>query len=194
MKKKSLIFILGLVPLVPCSSRLGYGLLLAMEVWILFFNNLFAKIICELIELKNLYAKKIFAVLFTIATAIIFSLVVSTLFPLAELTLRFYIYFLAFSYILSFCIDDYVKGYESFSIISFYTAYMVGLSFLRELFFLGSFSFLVSNGFLTVQIVPANFLVFKFLGTNAGAFIIIAISMWVYFSLQKQQIIPFVEN
>lgn len=194
MKKKSLIFVLGLVPLLPCSSRFAYGLLIAAELWILFCAYLLAQKIIELLEIKNENGKRLCSVLFAVIVATLFSQVTAILFPLAELCLRFYIYALPFLYILYFCLADYTEEYQSFEIIGFYSLCLLALSLLRELCFFGSISFLIPSGLFSLQIIPNDFLLFKFFGTNAGALILAAIAVWIYFSIRKARFIPFEEQ
>lgn len=193
MKKNSLIFVLGLVPLIPCSSRFGYGILLSIEYLLLFFALIVSNKLVEIFEIKNSYAKKSFSLIFTMAVAIFFLSFVAILFPVTELTLRFYIYFVSFSYILILCVDDYFENYQSFSLLSFYICAMLIFSFIRELIFFGSISFLTPSSLFSIQIIPTRFLVFKFFGTNGGSFILLASVVWIYFSVKKGKIIPFTE-
>ena len=191
MKKNSVAFIAGLVPLIPCSSHFGYGLLLAAELWFLFFASLLAEKIIDWIAIKTEDGKDIFTRLFVTAATMIFSLTASLLFPVAELTLRFYIYLTTVSYILLLCVAEYREGYQSFSLIIFYTVFFLGFSLLREILYFGSISFLIPAGLVSLKIIPEKFLIFKFFGTNAGAFFLLAFSVWIYFSVRKGDIIPF---
>lgn len=194
MKKTSLIFILGLMPLLPCSSHLAYALLIVAEIWFLFFASLLAKVISSAVLIKTKMGREIFESLFVVATSIVFSLMASLLFPLTELSLRFYIYLTAVSYILILSVDEYVNAYQSVSICGFYTIFLLGFSFLRELLFFGSISFLASTGLFSIKIIPDAFLIFSFFGTNAGAFFLLAFLMWIYYSIKKEKILPFVED
>lgn len=194
MKRISLIFILGLMPLLPCSSHFAYALLMAAEIWLLFFASLLAKVISSFLVIKTKIGKEIFENLFVVATSIIFSLMASLLFPITELSLRFYIYLTAVSYILVLSVDEYIKAYQSFSLCGFYTAFFLGFAFLRELLFFGSISFLTTTDLFLLKIIPDKFLIFSFLGTNAGAFFLLAFLMWIYYSIKKEEIIPFVED
>jgi putative membrane protein len=193
MKKNSLIFILGLLPLVPCSSHFGYGLLLTAELWLLFFAYLLSQQICELIYIKSEIGKRMFTCLFVMACTTVFSLTASLIFPVAELALRFYIYVTAVSYILILCVAEYDEDYQSFSLIVFYTVFFLLFSLLREIMYFGSVSFLIPSGLFSLTIIPEAFLAFRFFGTNAGAFFLLAVSLWIYFSVRKARAISFTD-
>lgn len=194
MKKQSVIFVIGLMPLIPCSSRFAYAILLCAEIWLLFGTNLLAYKIIELIDIKGLYAKKAFSLMLTVSFAIIFSQATAILFPITELSLRFYIYLTAFTYILRASLENYLYAYQSFSLISFYSIFMLCFSFLRELILFGTISFIIPSGLFSIKIIPDNFLALRFLGTNAGALILLGISAWFYFSIRKAELIPFTEE
>lgn len=184
MKKSSLIFSLGCMPLLVASARFGYGIFFAAELWLLFFAVILAEKVVKLVSVTK--SAKLFVMFFSAATAAVFSLVSSLLFPIAELTLRFYILYTSISYILFLSVAEYDEHYQSFSLIGFYTVFMICFSLLREFIGLGSISFLVPTGLVTLHIIPDKFLVFKQLGTNGGAFILLGIILWIYYSIVRK--------
>ena len=192
MKKNSLVFIAGLSPLIPCSSRFGYGLLIALEVWFLFFASILANKVSEMLAVKK--SSFAFNLLFVVACASLYSVIVSALFPIAEFTRRFYIFFTSFSYILFLCVTDYRENYQSFSLISFYSVFIILFSLLRELLLQGSLSFLIPTGFFVFRLIPEKLLIFTFLGSQIGTFFLLAIIVWIYFSIKKSKLISFMES
>ena len=107
--------------------------------------------------------------------------------PIIHGPLQVYTYILTFSYIIFLGLKQYYEDSESLDLPIWYSVLILSLSALREFFAFGSLSFPVSSGFLSLRLPYfSNHPLFRFLGTTAGAFIILGLIIWIYFSVTKE--------
>ncbi|UTC68255.1 MULTISPECIES: hypothetical protein [unclassified Treponema] len=183
--KKLIVFIFGLCPIIPASSNFAYGIVLAVILWVVFFLGLLGSYVAKLMDINRF--EYIFVSVFMITgTALVNSLLEGIL-PIVHGPIRVYTYILTFSYIIFLGLKQYYEDSESLDIPIWYSALILVLSALREFFAFGSISFPVSSGFLSLHLPyfsahPA----FRFLGTTAGAFILLGLIIWIYFSVTKE--------
>ncbi|PIE97666.1 MAG: hypothetical protein CR988_06845 [Treponema sp.] len=190
MKNNNIIFVLGLCPLIPCSANFASGLIMSIAVWFVFLSSLFSRNIIAMLKINKF--SKIFTSIFVMASACIFDFFIRALFPFMEISIKFYILILTFSYIIILCVDTYFDRIESFEMPVLYSSILLGMSFIRELLAFGSISFPGSSALITLRIIPKNKEIpFRFFGSTAGAFIILGIACWVYFCITKAEILPF---
>lgn len=198
IKNKSMtIFMLGLCPLIPAASNFAYGLILACNVWILFFSGLLAELITETLEIgtgnKGQQKTKYFFVkIFIIAAAAFFNFLLQGLFPLVQGALQIYIYITGFSYIIVLSLENYYANVESLEFPVGYSILILIISFLREFFAFGSISLPSAAGLFSLKfpyfsVHPPM----RFLGTTAGAFILLGLASWIFLSIKRGALLPF---
>jgi|GEM_PF-239658 len=198
IKNKSMtIFMLGLCPLIPAAANFAYGLILACTVWILFFSGLLAGIITDALEIgkANQSQQKIkyfFVKIFIIAAAAFFNFLLQGLFPIVQGPLQIYIYITGFSYIIVLSLENYYSNVESLEFPAGYSILILIISFLREFFAFGTVSLPSSSGFASLKfpyfsVNPPM----RFLGTAAGAFILLGLASWIFLSVKRGSVLPF---
>lgn len=191
VKNKTMIpFMFGLCPLIPVSSNFAYGFIFACCVWVLFFSGLLAEIIAGLLEMNK--CKTVFIKTFIAAASAFLNFLLQGLFPIVQGSLQLFIYILGFSYIILLSLENYYADAESLSFPAVYSILALILSALRELFAFGSLSLPVPSGFLTLAFPYfSENPPMRFLGTTAGAFVLSALSAWLFFSIKHNSLLPF---
>ncbi len=170
-------FVFGLCPLIPVCSNLAYGMVLAGCVWIVFFGGLVSKGLSKWKYLNAL--EKPFVRIFTVFVTVFLNFLLQGLFPVIQGALQTYIYILGVSYIIFLSIADYSSSAESLDLPVTYTVLIICFALIREIAAFGSISFPVPSGFLTVEIpYLAENPPFRFLGTSAGALILLGVCLW----------------
>ncbi len=189
-QKENLIFIFGMCPLIPASSNFAYGLVMAVMIWLVFFSGILGKLITDMLELKK--GVKFFISVFVISLTIVLNFLLQGIFPIVQGAIQLYIYILSFSYIIVLGLKDYYENVESLEFPGTYSILLLIISALRELFAFGSLSIPVPAGFLSLHVLFfLNNAPFKFFGSNAGALILLGISLWLYLSIKNGSILPF---
>lgn len=189
MKKNSLGFILGLSLMIPAASHFAYGIILAVEFIILFFAWLLCKYILDILNIDQFIRPISYAAL--IMTATWYMLIVKILSPIANMAIGVYIFMPVFSYILALSIFEYEHDFENIAPAVTYSGLLLGLSLVREVNAFGTISLPAINGLFYIPIIPQNIEPpFRFFGTNAGAFILLGIGMWLYMCIQKSEFLP----
>lgn len=187
MRKNSIVFILGLCPIAVTSSHFAYGIIMSISVWIVFFSGLLSQFASELISLNK--QEKIFKSIFSFSLVLIYVSVMKILFPVIFISIELYIYLLAVSYIMYVSIQDYYTYSEAIELPLIYSLLILLLSFLRELCAFGSLSFPAISGFAVLNIFKAIGISphLRFLGTTAGAVIVLGIFCRMYFLISKKR-------
>lgn len=172
-------FVFGLCPLIPVSSNLAYGIVLTACLWVVFFGGVISNGLSKLIYINRF--EKVFVHIFIVFITVFLNFLLQGLFPLIQGALQTYIYILGISYILYLSIEDYLSISDSLDFPVTYSVLILGFSLTREIVAFGSLSFPVPSGFLTVNI-PYLFKnpPFRFLGTSAGALILLGVFLWAY--------------
>ncbi len=189
-QNESVIFIFGLCPLIPTTSNFAYGLIMAIMVWLVFFSGIFAKLISDMLELKK--GVKFFTSIFVISLATAFNFLLQGIFPIVQGAIQIYIYILSFSYIIYLSLADYYSNTESLEFPASYSILLLIIAALRELFAFGSISLPAPSGFISLKVFffleqPP----FRFLGSNAGALILLGLALWIYKSIENGSLLPF---
>ena len=161
--KKLIVFVFGLCPIIPVASNFAYGIVLTVSLWIIFFLGLLGNYAAKLMDINRF--KSMFVSIFMIIGTSFVNALLDGILPIIYGTLQVYTYILTFSY----------------------SVLILSLSALREFFAFGSLSFPISSGFLSLRLPYfSNHPPFRFLGTTAGAFIILGLIIWIYFSVTKE--------
>ncbi len=189
-QNESIVFIFGMCPLIPASSNFAYGIIMAVMVWLVFFSGILARLVAKSLEMQK--SANIFISLFVILMATIFNFLLQGIFPIMQGALQLYIYILSFSYIIFLCLQDYYSNVESLEFPASYSVLLLVISLFRELFAFGSISIPLPSEFFSFKVLfffeqaP-----FRFLGSNAGALIMLGIGLWLYLSKKNGSILPF---
>lgn len=184
MKRHSVIFLFALCPLIPAAVRLGYGLILcAAFIWIFLAGLLFR----EIVQKINPGEAGPYIELVCIgAAATLFNLVFQWLFPVIFVSLGFYVYLTAFSFILLVSVDFGSLKKRSFNPVLPFIPLLLAFSAIRELLGYGTLSVPTRNGIAEVTILPSFSLYgLGFWGTAAGAFILLGIIAWLSRVIQR---------
>lgn len=186
MRKNTIVFVLGLSPLIAASSHFAYGILTAFSVWVVFFSSIGAKFILELIAVKKY--EKIFTDILFFSFIVLYASVLRIFFPLLFISIEIYIYLLAISYIMFISVQDYY-AYSAVEIPLIYSLTALALSLVREITAFGSISLPSAGGFLFLNIfelagVSSSL---RFFGSSAGALVVLGIfcKLYILFTHKK---------
>lgn len=183
--KKLMVFVLGLCPIIPAASNFAYGFVLVFCLWLIFFLGLLGNFAAKLIKINRFQA--LFVSLFMIMGTALINSFLEGILPIIHGAIQIYIYILAFSYIVFLSLKNYYEDSESLDIPIWYSCLLLLISALRELFAFGSISFPVFSGFLSLRFPYfSEHPPFRFLGTAAGALILLGAIIWFYFSISKE--------
>jgi Na+-translocating ferredoxin:NAD+ oxidoreductase RnfE subunit len=185
MKKNSFVFLFALCPLIPASVRLSYGIILCCAFIWLFLTGLLFREIVRKINPGN--AGPYIELVCIAGSATLFNLVLQWMFPVLFLSLDFYVYLTAFSFILLVSIDfGSLKNRSLNPVVPFIPVLLV-FSAIRELMGFGTLSFPVRTGFMEIVILP-DFSRYGlgFWGTAGGAFILLGMVAWLSKFLRRK--------
>ena len=183
--KKLIVFVFGLCPIIPVASNFAYGIVLTVSLWIIFFLGLLGNYAAKLMDINRF--NYVFVSIFMITGTALVNALLEGVLPIIHGPLQVYTYILTFSYIIFLGLKQYYEDSESLDVPIWYSVLILSLSALREFFAFGSLSFPVSSGFLSFRLPYfSNHPLFRFLGTTAGAFIILGLIIWIYFSVTKE--------
>ncbi|AIN94326.1 hypothetical protein H0R90_00325 [Treponema putidum] len=183
--KKLTVFLFGLCPIIPAASNFAYGIILAVSLWIIFFLGLLGNYAGKLIDINRF--SSVFVSIFMITGTVLFNTLLEGILPIIYGPIQIYTYILTFSYIIFLGLKQYYEESESLDVPIWYSVLILLVSALREFFAFGSISFPVSSGFFSLRLPYfASHPPFRFLGTTAGAFIILGLIIWIYFSVTKE--------
>ena len=167
--KKLIVFLFGLCPIIPAASNFAYGIVLTVSLWVIFFLGILGNYVGKLIDINRF--NYVFVSIFMITGTALVNALLEGILPI--------IIFLG--------LKQYYEDSESLDLPIWYSVLILSLSALREFFAFGSLSFPVSSGFLSLRLPYfSNHPLFRFLGTTAGAFIILGLIIWIYFSVTKE--------
>ncbi len=190
MKNTSSILFFGLCPLIPAVTHFAEGCIFACEFWLLFLTAL----LCNKYIKQTKYASFSLGIEYIcmLIVAAMYHTVLRVIFPLAAFQLTFYLYISAVSYLTALIITQRqdAKGEQYTALL--YSILLPVIGLIRELCAFGSVSFAVPSGFFRLQLFStASFL--RFFGSNAGAFILLGIGLWLFRSFQNRELLPFQE-
>mgnify|MGYP000844298673 FL=1 len=183
--KKLIVFLFGLCPIIPAASNFAYGIVLTVSLWVIFFLGILGNYVVRVIDINRF--NYVFVSIFMITGTALVNALLEGILPIIHGPLQVYTYILTFSYIIFLGLKQYYEDSESLDVPIWYSVLILSLSALREFFAFGSLSFPVSSGFLSLRLPYfSNHPLFRFLGTTAGAFIILGLIIWIYFSVTKE--------
>lgn len=188
MTNKSIIFFLGLCPIIPVLVHLADGLLFIAEFWFLFAAGILTRGIIRFLNIAKI--QHIVEYLCIIAAAALYGEITGIFFPVIMIGLHAYIYIFAFSYILIISIAQYYENTDPLEFPLFYSLLLLTIAVLRELFVFGTLSLPYTTGFIGFKIIPFT-LPLKFWGSSAGILILLGVGLWLYRSFQKGELLPF---
>lgn len=185
MKRHSVVFLFALCPLIPAAVRFGYGLVLcAAFIWIFLAGLLFREVVRKI----NAGEAGPYIELVCIgAAATLFNLVFQWLFPVLFLSLGFYVYLTAFSFILLVSVDFGSLKTRSFNPVLPFIPLLLAFSAIRELLGYGTLSIPARTGLTEITVLPSFSLYgIGFWGTAGGAFILLGIIAWLSRHIQRK--------
>ncbi len=174
MKKSSILILFALCPLVPAAGRFAHALILAAAVILIFSAGLLFREISRQLNFGRF--GPVLEMTALAATASLFSLLLSALFPLLQLTLGIYIFLTAFSYLVLISIDNFSGRDITFFLILPFIPGILFFGLIRELLGFGTISLPHYSGLIEIQVLPAmtgNGI--GFWGTSAAALILLAL-------------------
>jgi len=188
MKNKSIIFILGIFPLIPSAAHLAEGLIFVAEFWLLFASGVLSGMLTGYFKIKK--ASQILSYAGIMLTAALYAQIVGCIFPVPAISLTVYLYLFAFSYMLIISLDEYTATKGSLELPIAYSLLLPAVSLLRELLVFGTISLPVPSGLFSIKIIPFPSS-FTFWGSGAGTLILLGIGLWLFHSAQKNELLPF---
>lgn len=186
MIHRSVIFFLGICPIIPAAAHLADGLLFIAEFWFLFAAGILSNKLSDYFQFnKQAPVISCFAV---ISAAALYVQVLGCIFPVMVVGIEFYMYIFACSYIVSISIGRYRDDSEVLEIPVAYSILLLAISIFRELAVFGTVSLPMPSGVFTVRLIPFE-TPLAFWGSNAGVLIVLGISWWLFYSVQKGELV-----
>ena len=187
MKRHSVVFLLALCPLIPAAVRLGYGLILcAAFIWLFLAGLLFREVVRKINPGE---AGPYIELVCIGAAATLFNLVFQWLFPVLFVSLSFYVYLTAFSFILLVSIDFGSLKKRTLNPVLPFIPLLLAFSAIRELLGYGTLSLPTREGLAEIAVLPSFSLYgLGFWGTAGGAFILLGIIAWVFRLIQRMSV------
>lgn len=182
MKHRNIIFLFGAMPLLIASSSVAYSVIMILSLWVFYGFYLLAEFITDRILKEFSQILKFILAVFLYA---IYIKIGDITFPIIFLSLLPYLYLLIFSYIVYFCIKEYNGDKRSKFPITLlqYSILFFLVSFIREILGFGSVSLPFVYGVASFNIfgILGFSPPFRFFGTVAGTFIMLALLAMFYF-------------
>ena len=187
MTNKSIMFFLGLCPIIPLAAHFAEGLLFIVEFWLLFTVSILNGILVNYFQIKKLFAvTPYFAIM---AAAALYAQLCGCLFPVMSISFELYVYIFAFSYMLIITVDRYGNGKCTLELPIAYSLLLLAVSLLRELLVFGTVSLPAPSGLLSIELNLFESPL-KFWGSSAGTLILLGLGLWLFRSVQKGEILP----
>lgn len=188
MTNKSIIFFLGLCPIIPLTAHFAEGLIFIAEFWLLFTAGILSKRLINYLRIDKL--PQIITYLAIMLATALYAQVTGVLFPVIATALEQYIYMAAFSYILIISIGMYDSSQYPFELPITYSILLTAVSILRELIVFGTLSLPARSGLFGITLIPFS-LPLKFWGSSAGVLMVLGIALWLFRSFHKGELLPF---
>lgn len=188
MTNKSIIFFLGLCPIIPLAAHFAEGLIFIAEFWLLFAAGILSKQLINYFKIGKL--SQIITYLAIMLAAALYAQAIGVIFPVMAVTLERYIYMAAFSYILIISIGMYDSSRYPFELPVTYSLLLTATSILRELIVFGTLSLPSRSGLFSITLIPLS-LPRKFWGSSAGVLMVLGIALWLFRSFHKGELLPF---
>ena len=187
MTNKSIIFFLGLCPIIPLAAHFADSLIFIMEFWLLFAAGILSKLLIKHFKIDK-FSQGIFYLDIMLATAL-YAQIIGVIFPVIAISLERYIYIAAFSYILIISIGMYDSSRYPFELPIRYSILLAIVSILRELVVFGTVSLPVRSGLFSITLIPSP-LPLKFWGSSAGILMMLGIALRLFRSFYKGNVLP----
>lgn len=188
MTNKSVVFFLGLCPVIPLIAHFAEGLIFIAEFWFLFGAYIVSKVLINYFKIDKL--SQVILYLNIILAAALYAQIIGVIFPVMAVSLERYIYMTAFSYILIISFGMYDSGQYPFELPILYSILLAVTSILRELIVFGTVSLPARSGLFGITLIPFS-LPLKFLGSSAGVLMMLGIALWLFRSFHKGELLPF---
>ena len=188
MVNKSIIFFLGLCPIIPLAAHFAEGLIFIAEFWLLFAAGILSKMLIKYFRIDK-FSQVIIYLNIMLAVAL-YAQIIGVIFPVIAVSLERYIYMAAFSYILIISIGMYDSSRYPFELPILYSILLAAVSILRELIVFGTVSLPVRSGLFSITLISLP-LPLKFWGSSAGVFMMLGIALWLFRSFHKGELLPF---
>lgn len=188
MVNKSIIFFLGLCPIIPLAAHFAEGLIFIAEFWILFVVGILSKILINYFRINKL--SQVILYIDIMLAAALYAQIVGVIFPVIAVSLERYIYMAAFAYILIISIGMYDSSRYPFEMPILYSILLAAVSILRELVVFGTISLPIRSGLFSITLIPLS-LPLKFWGSSAGVLMMLGIALWLFRSFHKGELLPF---
>ena len=188
MINKSIVFFLGLCPVIPLAAHFAEGLIFIAEFWFLLAVGIVSKMLIDYFKIDK-FSQMILS-LDIIFAAALYAQIVGAIFPVMAISLERYIYMVGFSYILIISIGMYDSSQYPFEMPILYSILLAVTSILRELIVFGTVSLPARSGLFGITLIPFS-LPLKFLGSSAGVLMMLGIALWLFRSFHKGELLPF---
>ena len=188
MVSKSIIFFLGLCPIIPLIAHFAEGLIFIAEFWLLFGVGVLSKMLITYFKIDK--TAQVITYINLMLAAALYAQAVGVVFPVIAVSLERYIYITAFSYILIISIGMYDSSQYPFEMPILYSILLAVISILRELVVFGTVSLPARSGLFSITLIPFP-LPLKFLGSSAGVLMMLGVALWLFLSFHKGELLPF---
>lgn len=188
MVNKSVVFFLGLCPVIPLVAHFAEGLIFIAEFWLLLAVGIVSKMLTAYFKIDK-FSQIILFLDIILATAL-YAQIVGAIFPVMAISLERYIYMVGFSYILIISIGMYDSSQYPFEMPILYSILLAVISILRELVVFGTVSLPARSGLFSITLIPFP-LPLKFLGSSAGVLMMLGVALWLFLSFHKGELLPF---
>ena len=182
MINTSIIFFLGLCPIIPLTVHFADGLIFAAEFWLLFGTGLLSDMAIQYFNIKKF--PQTIRYLSIMSAAALYVQIVGALFPVLTVSYESYFYLFAFSYILIICVATYKQSRTPLVLPVSYSLLLSAVSLFRELLVFGTVSLPMPAGLFSIQVFPTA-LPLAFWGSSAGILMLLGIGVWLFYIIQK---------
>lgn len=182
MRHKSIVFFLGISPIVPVAAHFAEGLIFIAEFWCFFAVEKACSILIKRVNIGKYVCLLLpFSI---ICAALLYVQIIGTLFPVITVGSEQYLYITTFSYILTLTAMRYKSWSYPLEMPITYTILLAVVSMLRELFAFGTVSLPGRSGLFSITLFPGP-LTLRFLGSSAGIVIAFGIAVGLLQLIEK---------
>lgn len=188
MTNKSIVFFLGLCPIIPIVAHFAEGIIFVAEFWLLFAVGILSKMLINYFKIDKL--PQVIIYINIILAAALYTQIAGMLFPVMAVSLERYLYMAAFSYILIISLGKYDASQYPLELPVTYSILLTAVSILRELIVFGTLSLPTRSGLFSLTLIPLS-LPLKFWGSSAGTLMLLGVALWLFRSFHNGELLPF---
>jgi len=188
MTNKSIVFFLGLCPIIPIVAHFAEGIIFIAEFWLLFAVGILSKMLINYFKIDKL--PQVIIYINIILAAALYTQIAGMLFPVMAISLERYLYMAAFSYILIISLGKYDASQYPLELPVTYSILLTAVSILRELIVFGTLSLPTRSGLFSLTLIPLS-LPLKFWGSSAGTLMLLGVALWLFRSFHNGELLPF---